>query len=194
MGFGSLPRDDRLKIENDIKVMTENGVFDSPSLTSTTLQYLTSAALESSTSTTSKPSTLSIIMKPQSSTKSNLIQGFLGSIGKQSSNKQFNSDELSLNDQIIEYRALATKEYSNIVENGKIPDAVEFWYHNARHLKKLYKLANKYLTTPATSVPSEHAFSVASYIGRKQRARLTPENLSMSVFLKDKLNTVDEDI
>ena len=86
------------------------------------------------------------------------------------------------------------KEYTNIVKNGKILDTVEFWYHNARKLEKLYKLANKYLITSATSIPSEQAFSVASYIGKKQRTRLTPENLYMSVFLKDKLNTVDEDI
>jgi hypothetical protein len=46
--------------------------------------------------------------------------------------------------------------------------------------------AARFLATPASSVPSESAFSTASYLLRKQRSRLDPLNLSLSVFLKDK--------
>ena len=46
----------------------------------------------------------------------------------------------------------------------------------------------RFLATPATSVPSESAFSTASYLLRKQRSRLSPLNLSYSVFLKDKMD------
>ena len=49
-------------------------------------------------------------------------------------------------------------------------------------------MAIRFLATPATSVPSESAFSTASYLLRKQRSRLSPMNLSHSVFLKDKMD------
>jgi hypothetical protein len=97
-----------------------------------------------------------------------------------------------LNEEIAEYRALAMKEYSRIVDDGKTHNAIDFWFHQAQHLQTLNKLALKNLITPATSVPSEQAFSVASYIGRKQRSRLSPENLPMSVFLKDKIKDDDD--
>jgi len=48
--------------------------------------------------------------------------------------------------------------------------------------------AARFLATPASSVPSESAFSTASYLLRKQRSRLDPLNLSLSVFLKDKID------
>lgn len=81
---------------------------------------------------------------------------------------------------------------------------------NEHQLPRLKSLAKRSLCTPATSVPSESAFSVASNLvsgcyqhdhlilwyyvfqGRQQRARLLPSTLAMSVFLKDKVND-DED-
>ncbi len=48
-------------------------------------------------------------------------------------------------------------------------------------------MAQCYLSASATSVPSESAFSVSAHYGRKERSRLSAENLAMSVFLKDKL-------
>ena len=59
---------------------------------------------------------------------------------------------------------------------------------NRFQLEHLYKSAVRHLASPATSVTSESAFSTASYLLRKQRSRLTPENLSSAMFLKDKLN------
>ncbi len=65
---------------------------------------------------------------------------------------------------------------------------MNFWNLHRIQLKNLYKLATYHLVTPATSVASESAFSTASYLFRKQRSRLTPHNLSSSMFLKDKIN------
>lgn len=65
---------------------------------------------------------------------------------------------------------------------------MEFWNIHRVQLKHLYKYAVYHLVSPATSVASESAFSTASYLLRKQRSRLTPENLSSSMFLKDKVN------
>ena len=56
-------------------------------------------------------------------------------------------------------------------------------------VKHLYKYATYHLVTPATSVASESAFSIASCLFRKQRSRLTPENLSSTMFLKDKIDS-----
>jgi hypothetical protein len=63
-----------------------------------------------------------------------------------------------------------------------------FWRAYGNTFLILKRLAKKMLSTPATSVPSESCFSISSFLGRKERASLTGENLSSSVFLKDKIN------
>jgi hypothetical protein len=50
-------------------------------------------------------------------------------------------------------------------------------------------MAQRYLPTPGTSVTSESAFSSSVYIARKERTRLSPDNLSYTVFLQDKLRS-----
>jgi hypothetical protein len=53
----------------------------------------------------------------------------------------------------------------------------------------LKTMAQRYLPTPGTSVTSESAFSSSVYIARKERTRLSPDNLSYTVFLQDKLRS-----
>ena len=69
-----------------------------------------------------------------------------------------------------------------------------FWQQHQYELKHLSKLSYDYLCTQATSVASESAFSTASYLLRKQRSRLSPENLSYSMFLKDKLDDSNDEL
>ena len=45
-----------------------------------------------------------------------------------------------------------------------------------------HKTARKYLALPATSAPSEYAFSNAGTVVNKKQACLLPENVSMLVF------------
>jgi hypothetical protein len=71
---------------------------------------------------------------------------------------------------------------------------MEFWQHNQSELKCLSQIAYDHLITPATSVPSESAFSTASYLLRKQRSRLTPNNLCYSMFLKDKIDDNNDEL
>lgn len=62
------------------------------------------------------------------------------------------------------------------------------WQAHGSRFTILTKLAKTFLATPATSVASESCFSLSSYFGRKERSRLTGGNLSLSVFLKDKID------
>ncbi|CAF4751499.1 unnamed protein product, partial [Rotaria sp. Silwood1] len=77
----------------------------------------------------------------------------------------------------------AIEQYIN-----ELHEHCNFWQLHRIELYYLYKYASYHLISPATSVASESAFSTASYLLRKQRSRLTPENLSYSMFLKDKLS------
>lgn len=64
-----------------------------------------------------------------------------------------------------------------------------WWKHNSRRFPILSKLARTYLPIPATSVPSERAFSIAGHIANAKRACLLPENVNMLVFLAENLDT-----
>ena len=74
-------------------------------------------------------------------------------------------------------------------DNRADKSASVFWKCNQDSLPTLSMLAKKYLATPATSVPSESAFSKSAYYGRKERVNIHAHTLSKSVFLKDKLIT-----
>ena len=120
--------------------------------------------------------------------KSNLLQGFLSAVGKRKS-RTIKEDKkiLSITNELSIYRSLAIQEYNDIVENLKEPDPFSFWKLHGHQLKFLSSLAWKHLIIPSTSVPSESTFSMAAYLGRKERSHLTPDNFSMLVFLKDKV-------
>lgn len=68
-------------------------------------------------------------------------------------------------------------------------DVLVFWKTFGDQIPLLKDMAQRYLGTPATSVRSESAFSSSAYIGRKERARLSPENLCYTVFVQDKLRS-----
>ena len=118
----------------------------------------------------------------------NSLQGFLSSIGKQQSRIIKKDTTLSITNELSIYRSLALQEYNDIVEHSKEYNPFTFRNLHGSKLKFLSTLSRKHLILPSTSVPSESAFSVASYLEPKERSRLTPENLCMLVFLKDKIN------
>ncbi|XP_065140690.1 E3 SUMO-protein ligase ZBED1-like [Paramisgurnus dabryanus] len=60
---------------------------------------------------------------------------------------------------------------------------LKWWKENARVYPLLSSIAKAYLSTPATSVPSERVFSSAGDIVNVQRSQLLPENVDMLIFL-----------
>ncbi|XP_063219191.1 zinc finger BED domain-containing protein 4-like [Bacillus rossius redtenbacheri] len=66
-------------------------------------------------------------------------------------------------------------------------DESPFLYWKSSEFKSLKKLAVKYLSPPAASVPSERLFSTAGLISSKNRSSLNPEKVRMLVFLNKNL-------
>ena len=57
-----------------------------------------------------------------------------------------------------------------------------WWKRNKGRYPALSTMAREYLALPATSTPSEYAFSIAGSVVNKKQACLLPENVSMMVF------------
>ena len=85
--------------------------------------------------------------------------------------------------EIIRYRseALAELDYKNA------NTLLQWWKSNCSRFPFLAKLVPRYLLIPATSVPSERAFSCAGHIVSDKRACLLPANVNMLVFLAENL-------
>ena len=67
-----------------------------------------------------------------------------------------------------------------------------WWANNKTRFPSLAKLAQRYLSAPPTSVPSERLFSGAGDIYDEKRNRLAPENAETLLFIKNNfLCTVD---
>ena len=94
----------------------------------------------------------------------------------------------SSRDQSVEDRAKS--ELLRYMEDSSYDGTVtllQWWHQNKQRYPSLCKLALQYLTIPATSVPSERAFSISGHIVRAKRACLLPENVQMLVFLAENL-------
>lgn len=76
------------------------------------------------------------------------------------------------------------EEYEDEQEIDDEEDPLQWWKDNQNKYPLLSLMAKKYLGTPATSVPSERLFSIAGQILTKKRARLSPNNAEMYVFMR----------
>ena len=70
-------------------------------------------------------------------------------------------------------------------------DFQQFWKKNHQKIPILAKRCIAVSIAPLTSVPSESSFSVAGHVNRKERSRLDPETLTLTMLLKGK-NKVSE--
>ncbi|CAF1629062.1 unnamed protein product, partial [Adineta ricciae] len=105
------------------------------------------------------------------------METFLMTIGDTSYSTPAPTNRASIIEEIYNYRLLLGK-----FNHDRIPDVsafVEIWTIYGGALPSLFKLAKEFNCTPATSVASEAAFAA-----RKERSRISPENLSAAIFLK----------
>lgn len=162
---------ERTKIERILKQKSKEQVKSQGSNSTTT----TSSSIDSPSSSIKK-STVNSIEKKQTSIR---FASFLKCVKKYPSNNDTTpktiSEEISL--------------YSSLCRKHATMDALIFWKTFGDQIPLLKDMAQRYLGTPATSVRSESAFSSSAYIGRKERARLSPENLCYTVFVQDKLRS-----
>lgn len=89
----------------------------------------------------------------------------------------------------------ATQFIDSYANSPPEKDVLGFWKRKAQSSKPVEraaaKLAEKYLTPPATSVDVERLFSTAGDILTKERNRLKPENVSKVLFLRENLPLVN---
>ena len=76
---------------------------------------------------------------------------------------------------------------ATVTVDEKKESPLVWWKNNTTRYPILSKLAKKYLAIPATSVPSERAFSIAGHISNVKRACLLPASVNMLVFLTENL-------
>ncbi|CAF3826359.1 unnamed protein product [Rotaria sp. Silwood1] len=175
-GFSTLIDSEKHSIEQIIKRMIIDKVSDSSGSVSITLPIST---------TTTNSSNKSVLN--ENSNKS-AMDIFNESIGENIfvENRHDVNRRATFIDDIQNYRKYVSQ--FNLKYKPDTASSTLFWQTYGQNFPALAKLAKQMLSTPATSVPSESCFSVASFLGRKERSRLTGENLSSSVFLKDKID------
>ncbi|CAG8766249.1 4725_t:CDS:1, partial [Cetraspora pellucida] len=67
-----------------------------------------------------------------------------------------------------------------------------WWINNQERFPTIIKLAQKYLSIPATSTPSERLFSDAGNIMSSKRTNLKPQVFEQLLFLKRNYNLVSD--
>ena len=70
-------------------------------------------------------------------------------------------------------------------------DPLVWWKARELLYHSIAKLAKKYLAIPASSVPSEHVFSLAGHVVNKRRAYLSSENVNMLIVLNKNFGKIE---
>lgn len=167
---------DRKSIEYRIKEIYENETKNRNQLPSS------SSSSMSSNSPTIASNWNSVRSRNKPKKKLSAIEDFLQSIGEIVVTEEEKSGRAVIVEEIHNYRSLMIKFIKN--HTKKAMSCFTFWQTYEFTLPFLFSLAKRYLCTPATSVPSESAFSISSYVARKERSRLSAQNLEMTMFLK----------
>ena len=137
------------------------------------------------------------------------VQSFILEIFTEQSNRieEINPNQPSNNDQYLDddsnvwnivdkmYKKLPQSPRTSIIEkelNLYLKDNIlnrhecplQWWNRNQLIYPNLQNIARKYLSLPATTVPSERLFSNASDVCTSHRTSLLPENAELLIFLK----------
>ncbi|CAF2116919.1 unnamed protein product [Rotaria magnacalcarata] len=175
-GFSTFTESEKRSVEQNIKQMVTDGACQSSISVTNTLSI--------SPTTTNSPNTTNSTGNLNKSAI-DMFNESIGDINYEDSRRGENTRATIVNE-FQNYRKYATQ--FNLKHKPDATSAIIFWRTYGDTFSILKGLAKKMLSTPATSVPSESCFSLSSSLGRKERARLTGDNLSSSVFLKDKIN------
>lgn len=86
-------------------------------------------------------------------------------------------------------------QFENYVAEPQIGhnlDPLLWWKHHKDLFPLIFKIAQKYLSIPATSAMSERSFSIAGSIVTSKRSCLKPENVNLLTFLYKNRNVLEE--
>lgn len=78
----------------------------------------------------------------------------------------------------------------NLKEGELVVDPIVWWQQNGQQFPQLQKLANIFLSVPATSAPSERAFSSAGLLLTVKRSRLHPVRAKQILFVHDNFDVL----
>ncbi|CAF1429377.1 unnamed protein product [Adineta steineri] len=173
--------------ERYVRNLVLNDTYPIKQVSADTEKSLSTAGGNSSYSTTSSESQHPFLSSNTSKVKS-VYDAFIEACEDQEISYQSTKEKskrILINEELKYFRN-AVQDF-NSKNEPSTTTAIDFWRKYHLQLPYLFNLAKVHLAACGTSVPSESAFSVSSYTARKERSRLSPENLCYSVFLKDKL-------
>ena len=75
------------------------------------------------------------------------------------------------------------EKYCLLPLQPKTSDPFQWWSHNKDSFPELWKIANKMLCAPPSSIESERLFSIGGNVYTPHRNRLTPEIGEQLMFL-----------
>ena len=159
---------------------TSTSGASTPSTSKVVTPSTSRAGTPTSSNSRSSTPTLGTTTSPVN-TESEKLKKYFRSLFKIRSNTS-NESELSLRDKVIK----EVDHYLNVLVTDIYDDnfdPITWWRSNYMNFPLLAKTVRHYLCIPATSVPSERAFSVANNVVTKKRNRLLPENVQLLTFL-----------
>ncbi|XP_018398072.1 PREDICTED: zinc finger BED domain-containing protein 1-like [Cyphomyrmex costatus] len=91
---------------------------------------------------------------------------------------------------------IKVKQYVELPYLERKLNPIEFWENRKKIDSGLYEISLKYLSIPATSVPSERVFSKAGLVCNQRKNRLEPKKIDQILFLNaylssEKVNNID---
>lgn len=113
---------------------------------------------------------------------------------KEFKNKLFQIDTSNIRQDTLHVRVgREVDRYMTEPQEGPDTDPLEWWKSRQNSYPLLTKTFRHYFNIPATSVPSERAFSLCSNVITKKRASLLPENVNVITFLHNNLNYIPDE-
>ena len=177
--------DPRLKslahLTEDQQEATANSLVDE--IVVSQLQPATTAITTASTSENQSTSSSNAVSESSQSIKKCALEKLLGDTFSTLNASCDSSFSVSLTDLVV--GELTRYKAEPVAELKEKP--LEWWRTHHRSYPRLAKMAQKYLSIVATSVPSERLFSIAGIIVSAKRAALDPENVETLLFLHDNL-------